>query len=305
MELDWIAPMEPVPVKKPFDDERYIYQVKWDGIRILSYLTSQGLALYTRKGSIRTSTYPELANLREHWRGDSAILDGEVVVFGEKGTPGFNRVLKRDLAVRATKALLEKYPAVYVVFDLLFINGQSIIGLPLTTRQEILAKNLRPFANLVISDSYDKGTDLFRVMAQKGMEGIVAKEKDGLYHPGQKHKTWLKIKCKRHVDTVVGGVTLENGRITSLLLGVRQEGELLYVGRALTGLNSQELDQLGRAAKEYQCAASPFLQTPRMKRGLKTLWLPPFLAARIEFQEWSEHGMLRQPVIKSLSVEKH
>ena len=304
MELDWIAPMEPVSVKKPFDDERYLYQVKWDGIRIFSYLTARGLALYTRKGGIRTATYPELAGLREYWRGDSAILDGEMIVFGEKATPSFTRVLKRDLAARATKELLTKYPAIYVVFDLLFNDGTTLTGKPFAERQEILAANLRPSASIVICDSYKRGTDLFNMMEQKGMEGIVAKEKDGLYHPGQKNKTWLKIKCKRQIETVVGGINLENGRISSLLLGIWQEGHLVYVGRALTGLNNQDLFKLGKVAKEYQSAASPFLQTPRAERGLKTVWLPPFLTARVEFQEWSEHGMLRQPVIKSLSVER-
>ena len=301
MQLDWIAPMEPVLIKKPFDDERYIYQIKWDGIRILSYLTPGTVSLYTRKGNERTATYPEFADLKKYLRGNSAILDGEVVVFGDKGIPSFNRVLKRDLAARVTKELQEKYPAVYVVFDLLFLNGRLLTEMPLTKRQEILAESLETSARIAVCDSYEKGTDLFNIMEQKGMEGIVAKEKGGLYHPGQKYKTWLKVKCRREIDAIVGGITLENGRITSLLLGIRQEEELLYVGRALTGLNNKDLVQLGRIAQEYGAAVPPFQQRPKVERGLKTVWLPPLLTAHIEFLEWSEHGMLRQPVIKSLS----
>jgi len=304
MQPDWITPMEPVSVEKPFDDERYLYQVKWDGIRILSSITPAGVSLRTRRGNVRTAAYPELAGLRDCLQKNSAVLDGEVIVFGEKGIPSFNRVLKRDLAGRATKELQVKYPAVYVVFDLLFINDRILTDTPLLKRQEILAESLRPSANIVICDSYDKGTDLFHIMEQKGMEGIVAKEKEGVYHPGQKHKTWLKVKCKRETDALVGGITLENGRITSLLLGIAQEDELLYAGRALTGLNNKDLYQLGKIAQEYGSAVSPFQQPPRIERRLQTVWLPPLLTARVQFSEWSEHGLLRQPVIKSLSVKK-
>lgn len=304
MDIGWIAPMEPVSTGKPFDDMRFIYQVKWDGIRILSYLTDKGCSLYTRKGNSRNGIYPELAALREYFKGDSAVFDGEVVVFGEKGIPSFNRVLRRDLAAHAAKELQLKYPVVYVVFDLIFLNGRLLTALPLTIRQELLSKNLKTVGNIIICDSYEKGTDLFKTMEQKGMEGIVAKEKDGLYHPGFKHKTWLKIKCRRQLEAAVGGVVLENGRISSLLLGTWQEGVLIYIGSAGTGLDNEDLYQLGKVIKEFRSEKCPFQQRPKIGRALQTIWLPPFLHASVEYQEWSENGLLRQPVIKEISVEK-
>jgi bifunctional non-homologous end joining protein LigD len=113
-----IKPMEPVLVSQPFDDPRYLYQIKWDGIRIVSSLSSGGVELRTKKGRLRTEQYPELLKVKDCFAGENAILDGEAIVLGQQGIPSFHKILQRDLRKRVTSELMSAHPVVYLVFDL-------------------------------------------------------------------------------------------------------------------------------------------------------------------------------------------
>jgi bifunctional non-homologous end joining protein LigD len=233
MDLNLLKPMEPVLSERPFDDDDYLYQVKWDGIRLLSKVSSiDGVMLWTKKGQLRTETYPELLKIDKILKGNNAVLDGEVIVLGEQGLPSFNRVLRRDLAKKVTKAQITANPVIYVVFDLLYYNDRSFTNFPLWERQELLTDILKPAENIFLCDSYPKGKQLFLTMQEKGLEGIVAKEKKGRYYCGAKNRTWLKIKCFRKMECVVGGIVLKNGRAGALLLGLPSRGS----GDGFTGV---------------------------------------------------------------------
>lgn len=297
MKDDLIKPMKPVLIKEAFDDEKYLYQIKWDGIRILAAISERGVRLHTKNGLIATEKYPELQALKGLLKGDRALLDGEVVVFGDKGIPSFNKILKRHLVKGASQELIDNYPILYVVFDILFINGKDLTRESLLKRQEVLEKVLRIGGNIAICDNYKKGTELFKIMESKGMEGIVQKERQGQYYPGEKNKTWLKAKCRREMNAVVGGIGLKEGRASTLLLGLWEGKKLQYIGRASTGIKEETRMMLNQAAKEYGTSECPFSNPPRLERALKAVWLPPKLLVQVQYLEWSEQGVLRNPVI--------
>lgn len=292
-----LKPMEPVLIEQPFDHDDYLYQVKWDGIRILSYLSSAGVVLWTKKGQLRTETYPELLKINKILKGVNAVLDGEAIVLSEQGRPSFNRILRRDLAKNVSKVQITADPVIYVVFDLLYYNDRFVIDLPLLERQELLADLLKPMENIFLCDSYPKGEKLFQSMKEKGMEGIVAKEKRGCYYCGTKNRTWLKSKCFRQMECVVGGIALKKGRVTALLLGLYNQEALMYIGRAYTGIKESELTQLQMIADTYKQHFSPFSNMPREEKGTQNIWLPPYLGVNVQYLEWSEKGYLRNPVI--------
>lgn len=302
MQREWLAPMEPVLVKEPFDHPDYVFQVKWDGVRILSFIKPTGVELYTRKGNLRTAVYPELAAIGQLVAGRNTVLDGEVVVFNAQGMPSFESILKRDLAGKTTRELLQKFPAFYFVFDILIFEGRDLRREPLFARQEILHDCLRQSPNIAVCDNYESGTALYETIKDKGMEGIVAKEKNGIYHSGIKHPTWLKIKCFREIKAIIGGIILKQGRVKSLLLGSEEGEKLNYLGKVSTGLNYNIIDQLQRVAENFAIPASPFAQDLKEDSGTRIVWIPPCLTALVEYLGKSDQGILRHPVLKKIGL---
>jgi bifunctional non-homologous end joining protein LigD len=305
-----IKPMEPVLVSQPFDDPRYLYQIKWDGIRIITYLSSEGIELRTKNGRLRTAQYPELLTVKDCFAGKNAILDGEAIVLGRQGIPSFHRILQRDLRKRVTSEIMSANPVVYLVFDLLYLNNQFVTGLPLAERQKLLQKHLRPVGHIFLCQNYSCGEELFQIMEEKGMEGIVAKEKSGLYHCGEKNRTWQKIKCFRTMEAILGGVALKDGHISALLVGLKSGGEkqsLQYIGKVSSGLRQSDLQQLQRVMAIYgdnNDNKSPFAGNPRPEKGEKLIWLPPFLLVKIQYLELTEKGVLRNPVFLGIAESK-
>jgi bifunctional non-homologous end joining protein LigD len=137
-------------------------------------------------------------------------------------------------------------------------------------------------------------------MDEKGMEGIVAKERGGLYHVGVKNRTWLKCKCFRKIQAVIGGIALKRGMVSALLLGLRGEGSeggLDYIGRVSTGLREKHMIQLLGIIKKYEQDQSPFHVPPKPEKDTRNVWLPPYLTAKVQYLEWSDYGVLRNPVL--------
>jgi bifunctional non-homologous end joining protein LigD len=300
--IEPVVPMQPVQVDEPFDDPRWLYQIKWDGVRMLSYMDSDGVRLVNRKLNDHTVKYPDLtAALPGQVRAESLILDGEIVGFGEDGKPAFSAALKRDLVKSADKAqmLARTRPAYYMVWDLLYLNGQWLLDEPLSRRQQRLAEVLEPGTNIKLVDSHESGTALFRVMQEQGMEGIVAKEREGIYHLGQYNPTWKKIKYYRHLHAVVGGVSVKNGLVNSLLLGLYHEEQLLYIGRAGTGLDNAMIRALTQFVNGLPPQKPPFQNPPRITETAyeRLVWFPVQLVVEVRFMEWTSDLTLRAPVV--------
>lgn len=292
-----IQPMDPILCREAFNDPDFVYQVKWDGVRMLAYLADGRVTLINKRRHIRTEQYPELQQLAGLVQESRAVLDGEVVVL-KQGKPSFASVLSRDLSRgRQVDHLLRQYPIHYMVFDLLWA-GEDLRHLPLTERQAALAQTLVPTETVQAVENFDQGKSLFAAVKGQDMEGIVAKRRLSRYISGQKHRDWFKIKYRRAQYCVVGGYTLRGTRINALLLGVFRNQALMYVGRVGSGLKEAEWMVLTRELTRVEVASSPFANKPP---GPGYHFVPPHLVVRVEFAEWTENLTLRSPVITGFS----
>ena len=288
--------MEPIKRDQVWDSDGFLYQVKWDGIRILAGIAGPKVSLINKRGHERTGQFPELQSLPGFIRADSAILDGEIVVLRE-GKPSFPAVMQRDRACQpATIGLLTRtLPVSYMVFDVLYLNGQDLRGKCLSERISLLAELFQDQDYLNQVQSFAEGSSLFEAVKKADLEGIVAKRKNSLYSPGKQHQDWYKVKCLRRQNCLVGGYTLRGQQVNSLLLGVFREGKLSFAGKAANGLNSDHWQMLSAQLPGLEISHSPFAD-PAPKEAH---FIQPQLAVLIEFLEWTDALQLRFPVIKS------
>ncbi len=283
---------------QPFDSSKHLYEIKWDGIRVLAFFGKDRIRLQTRRHLNTTHRYPEIVRALRDLPGEG-ILDGEVVVFdGDK--PSFERALERELVSDPTRIAqrVRDIPAYYVAFDLLYLDGRVLIEEPLSERKQILSELLtesppRP----IIESAYilERGTAYYQEAAEQGLEGIVAKTLDGRYLPGKRTRDWIKIKTRRTIDCVVLGTVLKKGtgRVKSLVLGAYRNDALIWIGNVGSGLDGKTLHALKQEL-------GPLENDP--PKGLKVVapgnvcWLRPVLVARVEYAETTREGRLRAPV---------
>lgn len=296
-------PMEPETFPQPFDDPEFGFQIKWDGTRILAHV-SREVKLFNRKKKPRTLQYPEIANrLAGIFKGRELVLDGEIVTLAN-GKPSFQLLMRRDRASdpAAVKSLMARIPVTYVVFDILYLDGKELVSLPFQERDRLL-KSLIPSQDpVVVADTFPlTGTTLFSVVKQRGLEGIVAKRLDSRYEAGRKSRKWLKIKNRRLLDATIGGYLADSRRIRSLLLGIFQDGDFIYIGRAGSGLKEAEGRALYDFLSKYRLASCPFNTMPPPIAGENPCWVEPWLDVRVEYLDFTDEGCLRHPVIKGIN----
>lgn len=298
-----IQPMEPVPHKEPFDSPDHLFQVKWDGVRMLAFINHSTVRLQNRRLHERTLQYPEMQLLPRLLSAFNAILDGEMVVF-HQGKPSFPLVIKRDFATRDKQiaGLMELVPVTYMLFDILYINGKNITALPLAERQSILAESITPCTQVLVTDNFTEGKALFTAVRDQGLEGIVAKAKDSPYLPGKKHSQWLKIKYRPRRLCVVGGYTKRGQVVNTLLLGAYDQGKLRYLGRVGSGLTQEEWQVITGFLENLRREKPPFANPPSTRKAIY-YWVVPALTVLVEFTEWTEEIRLRQPAIVGFSTE--
>ena len=291
--------MEPLSRKAPFNSPAYLYQIKWDGVRILALVEGRRVSLKNRRGRPRTEQYPELQSLAGLIGVKSAVLDGEVIALAA-GKPSFQKVLRRDLCRReaAVRALQREIPCTYCLFDLLFLEGVDLRADPLEERQQLLEEIVKPAPLLHLSESFAEGEALYREIERAGLEGIVAKKRGSPYREGKRSADWLKIKPRRRRLCVVGGLSMAGGAVGSLLLGAYRGKELLYIGKAGSGLTGEELLLLRDLARQ-EGSIGPFFSNP--PRGSDLLWLKPLLTVQVEFAEWTATLKMRAPVVIGFS----
>lgn len=306
--MDWIVPMEPILLHRVTEDENFVHQVKWDGIRGLCYIQNGKVRIFTKKGRERTGFYPELMELPSLLKGKDAVLDGEIIVLNEQIRPSFQLSLIRERVNDPKKVnyYSRKYPVQYIVFDLLSLNNKLITHLSLSERSCLLHENLKKSSNITITDDFENGSELFSVMKQKGWEGIVSKNIHSPYLPGKNHQAWFKTKLSRKILAIVAGLTTKDGNPNSLILAIQGAEGLTYIGRASVGLNQQHLRLLKEAIPDIKANKNPFANNggfndaglARMPRELKdAVWLKPLLTVWVSFLEWTSDGGLRHPKI--------
>jgi bifunctional non-homologous end joining protein LigD len=303
-----IAPMLARAGTLPRAEDDWAYEIKWDGVRAIAYAEPGSLRLESRNLREITASYPELARLGRALGSHHAVLDGEIVALGEDGRSSFSALAQRmnvSSPARA-KRLAQSVPVTYMIFDLLWLDGRSLIGRPYLERREELARlGLRGERWQTPDHIVGAGRETLDASAAAGLEGIVAKRLDSPYEPGGRSGAWIKLKNGARERLAIGGWMPGAGRrrerIGALLLG---EGEALrYCGRVGSGLSVAELERLAAALAPLVRAQSPFdPDGPQPPRG--AVFCEPRLVAEIAFRERTPKGMLRQPIYEGL-VEEH
>ncbi len=290
------------------EGEGWAYEIKWDGVRALCRSEPGRLTLHSRRGADITAGYPELGALGRALHEHQVLLDGEIVAFDtsvDPPRPSF-QALQRRMHVRderRVRRLAAEVPITFAIFDLLWLDGHSLMTLPYDERRARLAdlELQGPCWQVPEAAHGDAaGRELQQAAVALGLEGVVAKRRNAPYEPGRRSPAWVKIRHRRSADLVIGGWLPgeggRSGRIGALLVGEHEPGGgLRYVGRVGSGLSDAELRDLGRRLDDLQADASPFAagrpQPPKAAR-----WVRPALVAEVAFSERSTTGQLRQPV---------
>jgi bifunctional non-homologous end joining protein LigD len=291
----------------PFSGRGWLFELKYDGYRLLSGRDGDRVELRFRGGHDATTSFPELRRALLALPIDSFVLDGEVVVLDEQGRPRFQRLQERvqlrgPMEIERGRVAL---PATLFCFDLLGCEGFDLRPLPLHRRKELLRRLLPNVGPLRFADHVEeRGEDFFRAARDLGLEGLVAKAKDAPYRAGRS-KHWLKLRVERTGDFAVVGFTEPRGTRTglgALHLALREGNQWVYAGRVGTGMSDRQLRELHHQLAPRARATPPF-PGPAPK-GKENAWVEPALVCEVRFKEWTRDGLLRQPAFLRLREDK-
>ncbi len=309
-----IVPMLARAGRLPAEDADWAFEIKWDGVRAITYWQPGELRIESRNLNDVSARYPELRALGPELGSREAVLDGEIVSFDETGRPSFERLQRRMhvASPSAIRRLALQEPISYVIFDLLYLDGRSTIELPYRERRALLEGLLEPQGPAWQIPAYHagEGRELLAAAAEQQLEGVVAKRLDSPYRPGMRTDEWLKVKHLNRQELVIGGWLAGKGnrakRLGALLMGYYELGEdgqraLRYAGRVGTGFNEDDLERLGKKLAAIPRSTSPFsgTQPPRTAHFVK-----PELVAEIEFRQWTHDRILRHSSYKGLRDDK-
>jgi bifunctional non-homologous end joining protein LigD len=287
-------------------------EMKWDGVRALAFCENGRTRLVSRTGKDISRTYPELAGLAHATGRKQVLLDGEIVAFGANGQPDFETLQPRMhvSSAAAAERLAARTPVTFLVFDVLQLDGRSLLGLPYSERREILTP-LIPNGPSWLSPPQFSGTDLDAVLAasvSNGLEGVVAKRLDSPYEPGARTGSWLKIKNQLSQEVVVAGWKPgkgnRTGQIGSLLVGVYDDGKLMYCGHVGTGFSDKTLRMLGAKLTPLRRDGSPFDGPVPPEYARPAVWVEPQLVVEVSFERWTKAGRMRAPAYQGLRDDK-
>jgi bifunctional non-homologous end joining protein LigD len=292
-----VIPMLATLVDQPFDNDEWIYEIKWDGYRAVAYCKGDTVELKSRNlTSFTEKYYPVTDSLKD--LGFNAVFDGEIVAVDEKGAAIFQSLQN-----------WQKNPAhlQYFIFDILWLEGYNLTQLPLTERKRIL-KELLPANHEVVkySDHIDgEGKSFFDAAVAQELEGIMAKKADSVYAINSRSSDWLKIKSTLRQEVVIGGFTKpRNSRkfFGSLLLGIYDGDDLVYIGHTGTGFNEKSLEEIHKKLQALATTQCPFVKCP--KGNMPVTWVKPKLVCEIKFTEWTKDRIARHPVFMGLRSDK-
>jgi len=303
-----IAPMLATLVDKPFDEEGWIYEVKWDGYRAIAFLQSDAVTLKSRNNkSFDEKFYPVHKALQE--LNCNAVVDGEIVVVNDKGLTDFGKLQNwRSEADGELK---------YYLFDILWLNGSSLMELPLIDRRALLKEHIHPNDTILISENFDTtGTVFFKVAEKMGLEGIIAKKANSFYVPGVRSKEWLKIKTSLRQEVVIGGFSKNEGSsktFSALLVGVYSNNQLIYTGKVGTGFPDKLQKEMMQLFEPLIIQKSPFNTESDINKPSRfrpnppvadATWIKPQLICEVSYREMTSDGIMRHPSFKGLREDK-
>jgi bifunctional non-homologous end joining protein LigD len=302
-ELSDYRPMLSTPSETLPTGQDWLYEVKWDGYRAIVSLRGGETTLTSRNGNDLTGRFPGVVQaVPRAVRTPDCVLDGEVCALDEQGRASFSAMQQGKPGT----------PVVLYVFDVLEIEREPVVDLPLIERRERLEELLdRRNRTVRQSDAFDDGEALLRAAHEQELEGVIAKRKDSRYQPGRRSRDWLKVKTHGRQEFVVAGYTRGKGTrekgFGSLVLGVYDDGKLQYAGNVGTGFTAKEIDRLLKLLRPLETDECPFPEPPKMPRVRKgdAVWVEPRLVAEVEFAEWTHDGHLRAPAYQGLREDKN
>jgi bifunctional non-homologous end joining protein LigD len=292
------------------EDERWAYEMKWDGVRSLVRLDHGRTQLISRNDIDMVASYPELVPLGALVGRRQMLLDGEIVSFDEQGRPSFSRLQKRMhiSSAPAAQQLASADPVVLLIFDLLHLAGESLVQLPYVERRRRLeALSLSGPAWQTPPVFHGNGAEAVQVSQAGQLEGVMAKRLASPYRYGRRSPDWVKVKNVRTQEVIVGGwkpgAGRRTGAIGALLLGIPSEDGLVYVGKVGTGFTDAILTDLGRRLEPLRRSSCPFIEVRRPDTR-EVQWVTPRLVGEVAFTEWTPEGRLRHPSWRGLRPDK-
>jgi bifunctional non-homologous end joining protein LigD len=281
--------------------DSWLFEIKWDGYRIVARLSGGDAELRTRKGQDYGARFAGVAaELSKALRTPDCVVDGEVCALDDQGRPSFSAMQQGSPGT----------PIVYYVFDLLELDGEPLIDRPLEERRERLRGLLAESRTVRLSEAFDDGAALFEAAQAQGLEGVMAKRRGSRYLPGRRSHDWVKVKTHNRQEFLICGYTRGQGRrvggFGALVLGVRRGGALVYAGNCGTGFTDKDIAELKAKLEPLERAASPFADVPSMPKVRKgdVVWVEPELVCEVEFAEWTHDGRLRAPSFQGLREDK-
>jgi bifunctional non-homologous end joining protein LigD len=303
-----LAPMLATMVDKPFHKEGWQYEIKWDGYRAVAFCNKNKVALKSRNDTSFKEKFKTVVSALQRWN-IHAVLDGEVVVLGEGG--------KSDFGALQNWRSKEDGEIYFYLFDLLWLNGQDLKQLPLSKRRTILKQLIAENDTIRFSENFEvSGIDFFETAKQMGLEGIMAKKSDSIYSAGNRSNNWLKIKAKKGQEMIIGGYTINadsRKSFSALLLGVYENGKLIYTGKAGTGFTDKQQKEMVNQFKPYVIESSPFKQQPNLNKPTRfrystpnatVVWMQPELICEVTYTEMTSDGVMRHPSFVSMRTDK-
>jgi bifunctional non-homologous end joining protein LigD len=292
-----ITPMMAQLDDKPFDNDNWIFEIKWDGYRAVAEVGDTPVRLYSRNGLSFEALYPRIFEALQKIKKE-AVLDGEIVVMDKDDRPSFQKL--QQYGENPTLPLL------YYVFDCLSYQGKDITDLPLLERKKI-AKSLVPKNSVIRYSDHivGEGKEFFTHVVKLNVEGMIAKRADSTYHPGKRTRDWLKIKNHNTQEAIIAGYTAPRGgrqHFGALLLGIREGNKLKYIGHTGTGFTDLQLKEMYLKLKALERDSSPF--EGKIPVNSPVTWVEPTLVCEVKFAELTDEGILRQAVFMGLRIDK-
>ena len=307
-----LKPMLAVAGPLPTDDENWAFEIKWDGIRAILFVEGGRVRAQSRNDLDVTVSYPELADIGKFLGMTTCVVDGEIVAPGEDGRPSFSR-LQRRMHVsnqREAKRRAALDPVSFVAFDLLYIDGHSLMDAPYDERRERLETLHLAGETFTTTDAFRdvSGQDILKATVENGLEGIIAKRRASPYRPGRRYADWTKVKSFRTQEVVIGAWTQGRGErqdsLGALLLGIPDSSGLRYVGKVGTGFSEKERSALLQELRPLATPENPFMSVLPAAEATTAHFVRPELVGEVTFGEWTTAGRLRHPTWRGLRPDK-
>jgi bifunctional non-homologous end joining protein LigD len=302
---EFIPPMLATLVGAPFDDPDWTFEIKWDGFRVETVIDSGDVRLWTRGQQDAAGYFGPFLTPADWIAAEEAIVDGEVIALDERGEPDFALLQAR---IKGKRQGGVPTPFVYEAFDLMWLDGRSLIAEPLEIRRRLLKDVLRADPRVRLSeDIAAEGIAFFEAARVRQLEGIMAKDRRSTYAPGKRSMAWQKVKIRPEQELVVGGWTKGTGKaveLGALLVGVYEDGQLRYAGKVGAGFNDAIRSELLAALSPLASQDQPFADAPPRAVAKSALWMRPELVIRAEFAGWTGDGLVRQAAYKGIDLGK-